>query len=129
MLNKLGVGVRDGHHLREIDESDLVGVVDHQIELVEVTVDQPVARQPQYQVHQLVVNLCYFAHVREIIFAHLFVNNRLELEQIKNKMYKISDDKSKIKKLHFDLTQGWATYGPRARSGPPSKHFWPATCF
>ena len=32
--------------------------------------------------------------------------------------------------LLFDgITQGWATYGPRARSGPPRKNVWPATFF
>ena len=28
-----------------------------------------------------------------------------------------------------DLKQEWETYSRRARSGTPSKNFWPATCF
>ena len=34
-----------------------------------------------------------------------------------------------VKQIRNRLDQGWATYGPRARSGPPSKDFWPAKCF
>mmetsp|Transcript_2715 Transcript_2715/g.10920 ORF Transcript_2715/g.10920 Transcript_2715/m.10920 type:complete len:322 (+) Transcript_2715:51-1016(+) len=45
-----GVGVVHGDHLREVDEGDDAGVRHHEVELVEVAVHQPAARQAREDV-------------------------------------------------------------------------------
>jgi hypothetical protein len=42
----LGVRVRGGGHLREIDDGDVLVIIDEQVELVEVTVDEAMLCQP-----------------------------------------------------------------------------------
>ena len=49
----LGMGCR--HHLWEINDDWLLVIIDHDVELVEVTVDDAVIGELQQQVHQFVV--------------------------------------------------------------------------
>ena len=53
-LSPLSVVVRGGHHLWEVDQRHMILVVDHQVELVEVAVDQAVIGQFDQQLHELV---------------------------------------------------------------------------
>eukprot|EP00754_Rhynchopus_humris_P008762 Rhum_TRINITY_DN13826_c3_g1::Rhum_TRINITY_DN13826_c3_g1_i1::g.65002::m.65002 len=71
---ELGVGVRGGRHLREVDDHKLLVFRDHQVELVEVTVDKPVLREPDDEVDRLLeylVRLRQLAHVRERVSVDL----------------------------------------------------------
>lgn len=47
--------MRRGHHLREVDDDGMAVVVDHDVELVEVAVDDAAVAQAHHQRHQLVV--------------------------------------------------------------------------
>ena len=49
--------MRRGDHLREIDDSDLFIFIDHEIELVEITVDQAVLGEANDHLNELVVYL------------------------------------------------------------------------
>mmetsp|Transcript_11179 Transcript_11179/g.18796 ORF Transcript_11179/g.18796 Transcript_11179/m.18796 type:complete len:258 (+) Transcript_11179:811-1584(+) len=52
----LGVGVAGRGHLREVDHGDALLVVDHEVELVEVAVHQPVLGQLDDQAHEHIVD-------------------------------------------------------------------------
>lgn len=45
------VGVASGYHLREVDDNRLALIRDHDVELVEVSVDHSVATQAHDQIH------------------------------------------------------------------------------
>lgn len=53
-----------GYHLREVDDNRLALIRDHDVELVEVSVDHSVAAQAHDQIHQVIVqsfNIVYLA--------------------------------------------------------------------
>ena len=50
-----GVGVRSGNHLWEVVHRDVIVAVQHQVELIEVTMNETVVRQLHYQLHTLVI--------------------------------------------------------------------------
>lgn len=52
----MGIHVGDGNHLRKINDSDFTIVVDHYVELVEITMNKAVASQLYDQFHQFVVH-------------------------------------------------------------------------
>ena len=54
---ELGIGVRCGHHLGEVDYRHLLIVVNHQIELVEVTVDESVLGELNDELDKAMVDL------------------------------------------------------------------------
>lgn len=53
----LGVAVVGGCHLRKVDERQLARVGAHQVELVEVAVDEPVRGELDNEVHASLVEL------------------------------------------------------------------------
>lgn len=63
---ELGVFVVDGHHLREVNDKDLLGVVDHEIELVEVTVNQTMLCELHQKVQTLVEGGLGVLHVVDL---------------------------------------------------------------
>ena len=51
----LSVGVRGGNHLGEVDHGHTVTVVQHQVELVKVSMDEAVIGQLDDKLHDLAV--------------------------------------------------------------------------
>ena len=60
----LCVLVVDGDHLREVNHGDGVVVAAHEVELVEVAVDEPAVGQLQNQIHAVRVRL---GRIREVL--------------------------------------------------------------
>ena len=52
-----------GHHLWEVDHGHLVGAVEHEVELVEIAVDDPAVPEPDDQLHTLAVDRGRIRHL------------------------------------------------------------------
>ena len=58
--------MRAGHHLREVYEDGLLVITDHDVELVEVAVDDSMVSQLDKQAHQFVVQGSWVAHFAQL---------------------------------------------------------------
>ena len=82
-VSRFGVLVRGTHHLREIDECEgPCGLVEDQVELVEVAVDQTVTCQIHDHVHHPIIQLFVIAkewshNFRMVIFRELIEGKTL----------------------------------------------------
>ena len=54
---ELGVGVRRGHHLRKVDHGHFLVLADHEVELVEVAMDESMLCKLDDQFDEAVVDL------------------------------------------------------------------------
>lgn len=58
-----GIEMRGGHHLGKVDHGDVIVVVEHEVELVEISVDEPVVGQLDDQFHDLIVQSRSIGHL------------------------------------------------------------------
>lgn len=72
--------MRGGDHLREIDDDGMVVLIDHDVELVEVSMNHTTVAQAHYQVHQLVVQAFRVRYWRNVGSATMEINkNKWEI--------------------------------------------------
>lgn len=78
----LSVGVAGGDHLWEVDNDGFPLFRDHDVELVEVTVNDSVVSQPHNEVHEVVVQTFHIFHLTDATTRTYTVANNFQKEEL-----------------------------------------------